>query len=152
VVAADRLRLTSRIVVMDPQGAVLLFNTAAPDTSRFSRWITPGGGVDPGETHFAAAQRELFEETGQRVDIDPDPVWTYEFSVAWDEADHNRGYAEYFFARTERFTPVSTFWTAEEHVDVTGWNWFRAEDIEGGFDPYEPVYLPTLIRDCRTQL
>ncbi len=148
MVAADRLRLTSRIVVMEPGGSVLLFNTAAPDTSRFSRWITPGGGVDPGETHFAAAQRELFEETGQRVSIQPEPVWTYEFPVAWDEADHNRGYAEYFFARTERFTPVSTYWTAEEHIDVTGWNWFTAEDVESGSEPYEPLHLPTLIREC----
>ena len=69
--AADRLRLTSRLVVMDPQGAVLLFNTAAPDSSCFTRWITPGGGVDPGESHLVAAQRELFEETGQTLSIAP---------------------------------------------------------------------------------
>ena len=150
--AADRLRLTSRLVVMDPDGAVLLFNTAAPDSSGFTRWITPGGGVDPGESHLVAAQRELFEETGQTLSIAPEPVWTYDFEVAWDQADHNRGYAEYFFVHTQRFEPVSTFWTAEEHVDVTGWHWFGVEELEVGTDPFEPVYLPTLIRECHALL
>ena len=150
--AADRLRLTSRLVVMDPDGAVLLFNTAAPDSSGFTRWITPGGGVDPGESHLVAAQRELFEETGHTLAISPEPVWTYDFEVAWDQADHNRGYAEYFFVHTQRFEPVSTFWTAEEHVDVTGWHCFGVEELEVGTDPFEPVYLPTLIRECHTLL
>lgn len=149
---ADRLRLTSRIVVMDPEGSVLLFNTAAPDSSGFSRWITPGGGVDPGETHLVAAERELFEETGQKRTIGPEPVWTYHFDVAWDQADHNRGYAEYFLIQAERFEPISTFWTPEEHVDVTGWHWFSVEELESGADPYEPVYLPTLIRECHALL
>ena len=92
----NRLRLTSRLVVMDPQGCVLLFLTAAPDSSGFTRWITPGGGVDPGESHDDAARRELFEETGYQVDDVGQPVWTYDFEVTFDQADHNQGHAEYF--------------------------------------------------------
>lgn len=32
-------------------------------------WLPPGGHVDPGETPSAAAVREVFEETGQRVQL-----------------------------------------------------------------------------------
>jgi len=131
---------------MDPQGCVLLFLTAAPDSSGFTRWITPGGGVDPGESHDDAARRELFEETGYQVDDVGQPVWTYDFEVTFDQADHNQGHAEYFHLQTQRFEPVSTFWTPEEHVDVTDWRWFSAEQLETSQDPYEPVHLPELIR------
>ena len=137
---------------MDPHGSVLLFNTTAPDTSRFTRWITPGGGVDPGESHLEAAHREIFEETGQKLSVVSTPIWTYEFDVAWDEADHNRGYAEYFFVATPRFEPTSTFWTPEEHIDVTGWGWFTADEVESGADPYEPAHLPALIRESHKYL
>ena len=147
VTAQPGLRKTSRIVVMDESDAVLLFLTQAPDSRGFHRWITPGGGVDPGETHHQAAIRELFEETGQRLDIPVQPVWTYEFSVSFDQADHDRGYAEYFFVRCERFEPQSEFWTPEEHIDVTDWGWFQAQEISHRAAPYEPAHLPTLVQE-----
>jgi 8-oxo-dGTP pyrophosphatase MutT (NUDIX family) len=152
VTAQPGLRLTSRIVVMDPTGAILLFMTQAPDSSGFHRWITPGGGVDPGESHYDAALRELHEETGKRFESVQGPVWTYDFEVSFDQADHDRGHAEYFFLSTERFEPVSELWTAEEHVDVTDWGWFSATDIESCGDPYEPAHLPTLVRDLTSLL
>src|SRR5690606_9429625 len=41
-------RLTSRVLLFDRESRILLFLTKAPDTSGLARWITPGGGVDPG--------------------------------------------------------------------------------------------------------
>jgi 8-oxo-dGTP pyrophosphatase MutT (NUDIX family) len=152
VVAKPGLRKTSRIVVMDETDAVLLFLTQAPDSSRFHRWITPGGGVDPGETHHRAAVRELKEETGHDFVVSPTPVWTYEFQVTFDEADHDRGYAEYFFLRTKRFEPLSDLWTPEEHIDVTDWGWFAPEEIGTRATPYEPAHLPTLVWELRSHL
>jgi len=137
---------------MDPNGACLFFMTAVPDSSGYSRWITPGGGVDPGETHAEAALRELHEETGRRFPDAGDPVWTYSFEVTFDQADHNRGYAEYFLVRSERFEPASTFWTAEEHIDVTQWSWFTAEELEAQGEPYEPGPLPEVMRKLATSL
>ena len=148
----DALRLTSRVLLMDPTGACLFFMTAAPDSSGYSRWITPGGGVDPGESHAEAALRELYEETGRLFDHAGDPVWTYSFEVTFDEADHNRGYAEYFLVRSERFEPVSTFWTAEEHVDVTNWGWFSADELVALGEPYEPEPLPKVMRQLALSL
>ena len=144
---ARGLRRTSRIILVDADGAALLFLTAAPDSTRFARWITPGGGVDPGETHEQAAVRELFEETGLVIETVGESVFSLDFDVAWNEADHDRGHAEYYVVRCERFEPASTNWTVEEHVDMLGHRWFTADELLRSGEPFEPYDLPRLLRD-----
>lgn len=144
--AQEGLRRTSRIIVLSPESRLLLFLTQAPDSSGFSRWITPGGGVDPGESFLDAAHREFFEETGREITLLPEPVWTFDFPVSWDQADHNRGYAEYFLGFSEEFEPSSQFWTEEEHVDVTAWRWWSLDNLRSTNDPYEPAPLPDVVQ------
>lgn len=62
-----RIRRTARILLRDTIGRVLLFEDSDPGIPGSHWWITPGGGVDPGETDVEAAVRELAEETGARV-------------------------------------------------------------------------------------
>jgi 8-oxo-dGTP pyrophosphatase MutT (NUDIX family) len=57
------VRLAGRVIPIDPSGRVLLFRYDDPPP-KGAHWATPGGGVEAGEDFYAAARRELAEETG----------------------------------------------------------------------------------------
>jgi len=143
---AHHHRLTSRVILFDRDGRVLLFLTKAPDSSGVSRWLTPGGGVDPGESQADAAYRELFEETGLTgIDLGH-PVYTHDFDVAWDSADHDTGHAEFYTAVVDRFEPSNANWTDDEKVDVLEHRWFSLDELATTTDAVEPAELVELVR------
>lgn len=53
-----------RVMVFDAAGRLLLIRHRYGNTAL---WMTPGGGIDRGETPERAAEREVLEETGCRV-------------------------------------------------------------------------------------
>ena len=139
-------RPTSRVLLFDRDNRVLLFLTTAPDTSGVARWLTPGGGVDPGESHHEAAVRELEEETGLVIPNLGEPVWAHDFVVQWDAADHDTGHAEFYTAVVDAFEPSDAQWTDDERVDVLAHKWWTLAELLATDEPYEPAELVNLVR------
>ncbi|GAA1209628.1 NUDIX hydrolase [Rhodoglobus aureus] len=139
-------RATSRVLLFDRDQRFLLFLTKAPDTSGVARWLTPGGGVDPGESHYEAAVRELQEETGLVLTELGEPVWTHDFAVEWDAADHDTGHAVFYSASTDAFEPSDAMWTDDERVDVLEHRWWTLDDLAATQDCFEPTELVSVIR------
>ena len=68
-------------------------------------WATPGGALDPGETHEQAAVRELAEEAGlSRPQLGP-WVWTREHLLVWAGV-FTRQAERYYLIRTPAFEPA----------------------------------------------
>jgi 8-oxo-dGTP pyrophosphatase MutT (NUDIX family) len=86
VIVSPALRLTARVLPVNPAGEVLLLQDQDPAYPGVLRWGSVGGAVDPGETLVEAAPRELEEETG--IVAAPDVMTgaihrgTYEFTWA----------------------------------------------------------------------
>jgi hypothetical protein len=76
-------------------------------------------------------------------------VWSSDFAVAWDQADHDRGHAEFYVVRTEGFVLSDAEWTEDERVDILAARWWSAEDLEATDEPFEPLTLPDLVRRFR---
>jgi 8-oxo-dGTP pyrophosphatase MutT (NUDIX family) len=142
-------RATSRILLIDPDGAALAFLQYGKDRTVAPRWITSGGGVDPGENHDQAAIRELFEETGMVVDhVDP-PFLEEDFDPDQRWHPYETGHWAWYDIRTNRFEPSRDGWTDEELADVVEWRWMTADELDAeardGHE-VEPAWLPDLLR------
>ncbi len=139
-------RSTSRLVVADRDGAVLLFLTYGRDHAVPPRWITPGGGVDPGEDFQVAGIRELREETGLVVESVGEPFLVHDLHVDTDWHPYELGHWAWFSIRTDRFEPDDAGWMPDEHVDIVASRWWSVDDLETSGEPFEPADLPDLIR------
>jgi 8-oxo-dGTP pyrophosphatase MutT (NUDIX family) len=142
-----RERSTARLVVADADDRVLLFLTYGKDHAVPPRWITPGGGVDPGEDFAAAGVRELREETGLVVDGVGEPFRSVTFAVNTDWHPYEVGHWTWFALRTDRFEPSSAGWMPDEREDIVASRWWSADELEASGEPFEPEDLPALVRE-----
>lgn len=100
------IRTAARVVLLDEADRVLLLSGTDPRVgSRW--WITPGGGVEDGETLPDTARRELAEETGLLLGADDllGPIWRRVTRFTFTGVDYEQT-EFYFFARAPRPTAV----------------------------------------------
>jgi 8-oxo-dGTP pyrophosphatase MutT (NUDIX family) len=135
-------RTGARVLVVDRDERVLLLRGADPaDPAAGSWWITPGGGLDEGESAEEGARRELAEETGLRVDGLGPPVWvrTAEFGFL------GRRYrqAETFFLLRVGSPDVSTSgWTDIERSTLQEHRWWTLDELARTEATVYPRSLP----------
>ena len=143
-------RFASRVLLFDGRGRVLLFLDEFPDLPGQAKWITPGGGAEPGETPEQTAIRELHEETGLLVDDLGPIVHTHDFTVSRPASRHSFAHWDFFVHSVdEAFEPSREFWTPEEHVTVQDIRWWAADELVASGAGFAPRDLPTLIERFR---
>lgn len=145
--AADRIeRRAARVLLVDADDRVLLFEGINPDDPDRPFWMTPGGGIEEGETVEAAARRELAEETGCTEVTLGAPVWTRvgEFDFA---GQSYRQHEIFFLVRVSAWQVDTAGHNDEERRCLLGHRWCSPEDLRALDRPVYPTRLAELMVD-----
>jgi 8-oxo-dGTP pyrophosphatase MutT (NUDIX family) len=145
-------RDAARVVVLDGEDRVLLFEGVDPARPSEAFWFTPGGGIEPDEDPVDAAWRELTEETGMDegkpgVGELTGPVWVRD--VLFDHDGVTYAAREVFFLLHVDPAPeidVSGF-TEQERRTVRRHRWWTRTELAATVDVVYPRQLAELLGD-----
>jgi 8-oxo-dGTP pyrophosphatase MutT (NUDIX family) len=140
-------RPTARVVVLDPDNRALLINEVDPAApGRPSYWLTPGGGIETGESPREAAVRELDEEIGLRISADDLRGPIAKRTVIHGFSDRILVQPETFFVvRTHSLEVTPNGLTAIEKQVLLGHKWWSASDLRETAAMIWPAGLVTLV-------
>jgi 8-oxo-dGTP pyrophosphatase MutT (NUDIX family) len=154
-----RTRQTARVLVLDEQQRLLLFHIqdtvalheAHPDMLIY--WLTPGGGVEPNESHEEAARRELWEETGLTVDPLGPPVWHHERVLLMPRSGPILLQEQFFVAQLIEPKVSLANLLPYERKTHQAYQWWPLAEIQKSKDYFLPIalsqHLPAIIEGDR---
>lgn len=142
-----RRRATVRLVVVDEDGDVLLYEDSDQGMRPpFTWWSTPGGGIEPGEDERTAAARELFEETGARAEPESFVGPLAQRTVLHGYSDQVVEQHDTFYGlRVSHFEAAPAALTPEEQLTMQQWRWWPLEDLRATSEMVWPADIPRLV-------
>jgi 8-oxo-dGTP pyrophosphatase MutT (NUDIX family) len=137
-----RHRRAARVLLIDASDRILLFQDSDPGLPGRHWWITPGGGIESGESALEGAVRELREETGAVVDVDELTGPIARRTVRHGYSDVVVVQDEVFFAVVvARFELDVSGHTAEERLTMTRHRWWTREELAATTEEVWPSSL-----------
>jgi ADP-ribose pyrophosphatase YjhB (NUDIX family) len=138
-----RLRVATRALVLDEADRVLLVRMGDGDGAI---WVTPGGGLEEGESDEHAIRRELLEETGLAgFELGPH-VWTRTAHLPLGGGRWDGETERVYLVRAPAFEPAPTLTADELRAEgVTGVRWWTLDELEAAETLFAPRRLPLLV-------
>ena len=137
-------RTCAKVLLVDPQGRVLLFSgidRQMPEAPPV--WFRRGGAND-GESLETTAIRETLEETGFEISNPGAPVFTRRFEWVFEGVPYDQD-EMYFLVRVPERTPTKNLWTEVETATILGHRWWTVEELRRTSETVFPDGLADLL-------
>ncbi|MEV6848385.1 NUDIX domain-containing protein [Actinoplanes sp. NPDC051411] len=140
-------RRAARVLLVDAAGRTLLLHGGDPARPEQRWWFTPGGGLHDGETPAQGAARELFEETGLRVEPADlgEPIWHQVTEFSYDRRDYRQD-QEFYLLRVAEWQVDTAGMDADEQETITEHRWWSAAELEASEEQIFPEDIAALLR------
>lgn len=148
MIGQPAVRHSVQVLIFDPDDRVLLLRSAEPETG-VTMWGPVGGGIEPGEDVYAAARREVAEETGLAgVDLGSE-LWRRQHVYSW-RGMWRDSRERWFCARAARFEPSRANLSEQERIYLVEHRWWSIDDLTDTTDAFTPSDLPMRVRGLLT--
>ena len=145
-VAKVRNRRAVRALVLSHGDEALMLRFANPFGGK-DVWLTPGGGIHPGEDDRTALRREVWEETGLRLPACAPLIWrrVHTYPLRGEQVRQSE---DIYYARVPRFTPTVANNPARGEVDIfREFRWWPLEEILASRELFVPRGFAGLLAD-----
>ena len=132
-----RNRRAVRALVLSSDNEALMLRFRNPFGGK-DVWLTPGGGINPGEDDHTALRREVWEETGLRLSEAVPLIWrrVHTYPLGGEQV---RQTEDIYYARVTRFEPTSSNNPARGEVDsFRECRWWSLEEILASRELFVP--------------
>lgn len=138
-----KVREAIRAILITPTSEVLLMRICPPGRDDCF-WITPGGGIESGESVDGCLRRELKEELGL-IQFDVGPlVWLRQHTFNWDGQRIQQS-ERYYVVAVERFEPRMS--DAVEAQVLQQFRWWSVTELTKAEERLTPLSLPTIVSE-----
>lgn len=130
-----------RAILLTPANEVLLLRIQPPEAGECF-WITPGGGLEAGESIEEGLRRELLEEVGLKEFAMGPLVWLREHIFDWDKQRY-RQREQYYVVQVPRFEPQVADVIEARHI--ARFRWWPLTELAEASERVSPLSLSQIV-------